>query len=312
MNISNLSPSFYFQNIILPSLFPKTLELTPAAALALATFSRLKVPQVSQSVLHNIHQPIAPTLFPDHLTLTPATAAALAEFSKSSLSKVKNEKPQETILVEDILTDEKIECVKMELEDGTFTYARELAPVITAILNSETAYSLLKQALKDGPLTFLDTDSQTAPRGGIFIPERRYIYIDRTESANRRLGHTLFEICDALSHELTKDLRRKALSGDVPKETYVQTWEKAQYQSLKTFTKTISSIIDKDYWSEETNLNFPNEFADFSDWPTFWKSIRSTKHAIHYRLDWKKKYKKIYCGKHPGKNDCREGQKVRP
>lgn len=307
-----------------PALFPDRLELSPAIETTLAMLSQINF------------SPIPPRLFPDHLELSSLAAKTFVRFSrilKRDLNRapvdpcekianftcsysqnpftlensfcVANEKIQETILVEDFYIKAKVTCLKQELPEGTIAYSKELSPAINKILQSKDAYSLLKKALEDGPLTFLSADAEAVPSGGIFMSEPRYIYIARTKDQNEQTGQTLYEICDALNSNLIHSLTRDVEEGKVSKEAYVEKWEKIQFDSFKIFTSKINDIITKDLWAKETDLGFIKKFEQYSEWPVFWKSIKNSDHAIKHRLDWKKLYKKNYCSKHPKAIDCR-------
>jgi len=212
---------------------------------------------------------------------------------------------KEDAVVEDVFTGKSVKCLKIKVGDGAITYQKELSSVIEKILKSEAAKQLLSQVLAEGPCTFLTADSQTVPMGGLMVPDRRFIYISRSENANRKLGHAVFEMCNLLNAKMTMSLKEGAEAGSIAKEAYVEKWERIEYESLKKFTSTIRLTTAKDHWSKETDMDLPLLFSRASGWTGFWNLIKNSNHADQYRLDWKRNFQKLYCKKHPGAMDCR-------
>jgi len=204
----------------------------------------------------------------------------------------------------DEATMEKMKCKVAEFPEGKIIYANKLASIVEKSFQSEAARSLLIKVLKAGPLYIIPGDHRTSPQGGSWRAGERIISLLNSENSKRKLGHLLFEATNALRVKEQLKLRDEAFLGSVSKNSYVERWERIEYEVAKDFTSTIRACINEDKWSEETHLGIPTFVSLASNWDQYWELISKTSHPGQFRNDWDYLYKEKYCKKHPKAADC--------
>lgn len=213
-------------------------------------------------------------------------------------------KAQGVEYVRDSFLNKNVKCISVQLQEGKLYHDLELAPLIEKVMQTEPSRKLLNQALSKGSIAFLSGDHQSAPGGGSWRPLEREVRVRSDEMPNRKLGHLLFEIADALQLEKQLALSKDTNEGTVSKESYVKRWEEIQFQTGKIFNSVVQECISKHHWPKQADLDMSMLFRPSLKWDDFWKMIQHSSHADYFRSDWDHVARDSYCEKNPGKPDC--------
>ena len=210
--------------------------------------------------------------------------------------------------VKDRLRSEKIRCVAVALPEGKILYEPVLAALVNRIIDSKPAREILNQVLQDGPVTILSAGSQGAPQGGSWEALSRTVRLHKAEDADRKLGHLLYELINAMQFNEQMKFFSNVQSGKVDKESYVKSWERLEFSTNLQFISAIQKCIAEHQWPEEADLGLPLAAElgiEGIEWPEYWSLIKDSDHANQYRSDWiNNGMRTIYCEKNPRKPDC--------
>lgn len=216
------------------------------------------------------------------------------------------QKEPQLVTVTDPANGKNVKCLSIELPEGKMCYAAKLEPTVRKMINSRSARELLNRVLSDGPIYVFLGNKATAPSGGSWRMLDRTIFINMNESDDRKLGHLLFEMANALQSKQQLDLSRDVNLGIVSKELYVKRWEAIEYKTAKAFISAIQPCIQNEKWAKETDMGIPSLFdiPNYS-WKKHWKRIKDSNHADFFRRDWENICREVYCHVNPKAIDCR-------
>lgn len=184
------------------------------------------------------------------------------------------------------------------LPEGEIIYEPKLRPYVYNVIDTEPARELLNKVLADGPINILLGDDSDAPAGGKWIADGREITINKSEHPDRKLGHLLFEMANALQAKEQLQLQQDSSEGKVSREDYVKRWEEIEYNTAKIFSSTIQRCI-KDYgWPVEAEMGISQLVK--LNWEQLWNIIKNSDHANLFRSDWDALFSEKYCKINPG------------
>jgi hypothetical protein len=200
-------------------------------------------------------------------------------------------------------TDETMKCLTLEIDHHEVNVPISLKATLEKIVDCKASLSLLRNVVKDGDLLLVKGDDETAPAGGAWAPKERAITLNMKENPNRKIGHLLFELANAMQNNEQTKLIKESDLGLVSKEKYVKRWEEIEYKTAQLFSSIVQQCITTDKWPKATDMDIP--LVATLSWDQYWPLIKGSNHANLFRENWNLIVKEAYCTKNPKAAECK-------
>lgn len=153
--------------------------------------------------------------------------------------------------------------LKAQQYEQTQVYcSKELKPFFYRLQTIPEVDALVKNILKDGPLSIKTNRHLSKKFGGYWNASDRTIYITKSKSAADMTSTLLFEMHNAVNDKQLEKLDNQAMHQSISRKDYIKGVECVEYQNAKATEALLNKGIRSRILSPECRWSVPSTFDE--------------------------------------------------